>query len=373
MTTRLRFPAAFRAELARSVRSDWPLYALSAGFFLFGLIHAVGRDYSIIGMIDQYAVKWTVNFMIVGPFFAFVVGVVHIAWRMKGRKRLSYRTMVAPRRLARLFAGTLFLLTGGLVFTSAFSAIKTSFPQGQGFVYDHLHADIDKAMHFGVDPFHHLYAFGQHEWLLRIVELNYGILWFIICYFSLYVVMTSPRMEKIRLRFALTWLGSWVVVGTAMASTWLSAGPVYYGRVTGDTARFAEQTAFLSSTSSESASAHMFQEYLWTLYQSGTIGLGSGISAFPSMHVALATVVALYAWEWSRKLGFVAWVYVAFIVCSSVYLGWHYAIDGYASIVVVSGLYWALRVLMPNLGRLRWGLSARALPKALTAQIEKRA
>lgn len=117
----------------------------------------------------------------------------------------------------------------------------------------------------------------------------------------------------------------------------------------------------------------MFQEYLWTLYQSGTIGLGSGISAFPSMHVALATVVALYAWEWSRKLGFVAWVYVAFILCSSVYLGWHYAIDGYASIVVVSGLYWALRVLMPNLGRLRWGLSARALPKALTAQIEKRA
>lgn len=310
----------------------------------------------MLGMLDHYLFSWTVHFGFVGPFVAFTFGVIHIAIRMKGRKRLAYRTMLAPRRLGRYVAGTVFLMTGGLLFVSTFSSIKTSFPAAHGFVFDRLHADWDKALHFGVDPFHYLYSFGQHTWLLRAIEINYSVLWFVICYFALYFVMTSSRTDAIRVRFALTWFGSWIIVGTAMAGLWLSAGPVYYGRVTGDTARFAEQLAFLSTTSSQTSSASSFQRYLWALHESGQLGLGSGISAFPSMHVALITVVALYAGERSTRLGLLAWSYTAIITFSSVYLGWHYAIDGYVSVLVTTALYWFQRKLVPLFARLRFGL-----------------
>ena len=345
--------SAYLAQLARAIHTDWPLYALSAAFLGAGVVHLMRSEHSIVGMLGHYLLQWSFHFGLAGPFVALTAGIIHIAWRMKGRKRLAYRTLIAPRRLARFVAGTLFLMTAGLMFMTTFSAIKTSF-SADGFPYDRVHADIDKALHLGVDPFHYLYSFAQHTWLLRLLEFNYSVVWFVVCYFTLYFVMTSPRAEGVRVRFGLTWLGTWVIVGIAMAGQWLSAGPVYYGYVTGDTARFADQIAFLSRTAGSPGSAHNFQNYLWRLHEAGQGGLGSGISAFPSMHVALVVVVALFAAERSARLGFLAWCYAGIVLFSSVYLGWHYAIDGYASLLAVSALYWTLRRLMPVLARLRW-------------------
>lgn len=344
----------YLTEFLSALRSDLPLYIMTGSFFLVGTLYVVATGHDVLGMLDNYAFKWSVNFGIFGPLFVFTIGAIHIAMRTSGRKILAYRTMFWPRRLARYIAGTVFLMTGGLLFTSTFSSIKTSFPERAGFPLDQLHADIDKMLHFGIDPFHLLYSFSKHEWVLRVIEMNYNVVWFIVCYFVLYFVVTSPRTNAVRLRFAFTWFGSWIVVGTILASQFLSAGPIYYGRVTGDVARFAEQNAFVTLTSHLPGSASTFQEYLWYLHSSGQLGLGSGISAFPSMHVALITVIALFAGEYSRKLGAIVWAYVALIQFSSVYLGWHYAIDGYVSLVVVTGLYWALRKLWPVLPRLRW-------------------
>lgn len=363
-----RNSSTYIAQLALALRNDWPLYALAGAFLSVGMLYLAHSDNAIFNTLGHYLTQWIFHFGFVGPLFAVTAGVVHIAWRMRGRKRLAYRTMVAPRRLARFVAGTVFLMTGGLMFTTTFTAIKTSFSAG-GFRYDQVHADIDKALHFGVDPFHYLYSFAQHTWLLRVLEVNYSIVWFVVCYFALYFVLTSPRTDGLRVRFALTWLGTWIIVGTAMAGQWLSAGPVYYGSVTGDTARFAEQIAFLASTADAPASAYGFQHYLWHLHESGQGGFGSGISAFPSMHVGLVTVVALFAAERSVRLGIVAWTYVGLVLFSSVYLGWHYAIDGYAAIVTVTALYWALRKLTPRLARLRWqGRSAATVSLAPIAR-----
>lgn len=78
---------------------------------------------------------------------------------------------------------------------------------------------------------------------------------------------------------------------------------------------------------------------LWQNYESSTVGLGSGISAMPSLHVALTTLSALLLSRLSRTAGVLAWAYLALILVGSVHLGWHYAIDGYASIIAV-GLIW---------------------------------
>ena len=61
---------------------------------------------------------------------------------------------------------------------------------------------------------------------------------------------------------------------------------------------------------------------------SGGEGIVGGISAFPSMHVSLVTLNALFLFEFSRRGGLALFAYVALVVASSVYLAWHYAIDG---------------------------------------------
>lgn len=341
------------------LRSDAPIYAVAAIYVAIGYVFMSGKGYLAFGMLEAYATAWSVNFGLLGPFFVTIIGLVHIIVRIDGRRRLAFRAMFAPNRVARFVGGTILLLTGVLLFTTMFSAIKTSFPIDHGFRFDVAQANIDKAIHFGVDPWRLLYAFAENPMILRIVEANYNVVWFIICYFTLYWVVTSPRTDGMRVRYVLTWMLSWAIIGNVMAGTWLSAGPAYYGLVTGDTARFADQLTFLATTAGERNSAFNFQAYLWRLYESGNVGIGSGISAFPSIHVAVTTINALFISEVSRRFGMVMWAYVAFIIMSSVYLGWHYAIDGYVSVVSVTAIYWALRKLVPTLARLRWKASAK--------------
>ena len=63
-----------------------------------------------------------------------------------------------------------------------------------------------------------------------------------------------------------------------LACLFLSAGPAFYGAVTGDAVRFAPLNAFLGQSASSPAAA--FQAYLWKSYSTGTASLGTGISAF---------------------------------------------------------------------------------------------
>lgn len=346
--------ARYLDALWQAMRADAPIYAVAAIYVTIGYIFMSGKGYLAFGMLNAYYAAWSVNFGLLGPVFVSIIGLIHIVVKLNHRRNLGYRAMFAPKRVGRFVAGTILLLTAVLLFTTMFSAVKTSFPIDHGFRFDVAQANIDKVIHFGVDPWRLLYAFAENPLVLRIVEANYNVLWFIICYFTLYWVCTSPRTDGMRVRYMLTWLLSWAIIGNVMAGTWLSAGPVYYGLVTGDTARFADQLAFLSTTAGERNSAHAFQAYLWKLYSSGNVGIGSGISAFPSVHVAVTTINALFISEVSRRFGLVLWAYVAFIIMSSVYLGWHYAIDGYVSVITVTAIYWALRKLVPILSRLRW-------------------
>jgi PAP2 superfamily. len=351
----------YAGAFVQAMRADIPIYIV-VGLYLAICFWLLGRnDIRPFTLLDHYFFAWAINFGVIGTYVVNALGLFHVVHRLPRRRRLGFRRMVAPRRVARYLAGLVLLLLTLVLFSDMFAAIKSSFPLGRGFLHDVVQADIDKALHFGTDPYRLLYGLAMHPWVLRIVEVNYNVGWFLICYFTLFWVVTSPRAEGIRLRFTLTWFSSWVIVGNLVAGAFLSAGPVYYGKVTGDTLRFADQLAFLATSAGEVGSAHTFQAYLWSLHELGLSGLGSGISAFPSMHVALVTLIALFAAEHSRRLGIVLWLYVAFVVLSSVYLGWHYAIDGYASILLVTAIYWALRKGLPWLATLSWRRPSPAL------------
>jgi 1,4-dihydroxy-2-naphthoate octaprenyltransferase len=64
------------------------------------------------------------------------------------------------------------------------------------------------------------------------------------------------------------------------------------------------------------------------------------------MHLANATLFVLLASRVNRALMAAAFVFLGVVLVSSVHLGWHYAVDGYASILATLAVWHAVgRVL----------------------------
>ena len=338
----------YTAEIAAAVRADLFIYLVALGYLITGAVYVLGRSRPLFGRYEEYSSGCLVLCGVVLPYCIVMLGVIRIALFAKGRRALAYRHMFAPRRVGRFVAGTLLILVTLMLFEAMFTSIKTAF-SSNGFAYDRLAADIDSVLHFGRAPSTWL-GFLRSAWLLHLLELNYEVLWFALWIGTLYWVAISPRAEALRLRFMLTFMINWIVAGNIIASVFSTAGPALYGRATGDTARFAGLQTFLDSTTNMTADT---QHYLWSLHALGQAGLGAGISAFPSMHVAITTMCALFLGERSPRLGLLGAGYTLVILVSSVYLGWHYAIDGYASVLLTVGIYWAVRWGAVALPRLR--------------------
>jgi len=81
------------------------------------------------------------------------------------------------------------------------------------------------------------------------------------------------------------------------------------------------------------------QDALWTNVDQRQGRLGLGISAFPSVHVGIAALVMVYFVSLSRVTAVFGIAYCALTQWSSVIYGWHYAIDGYASILMVIAVW----------------------------------
>ncbi len=146
--------------------------------------------------------------------------------------------------------------------------------------------------------------------------------------------------RQLRKQFLLSFAVSSILVGTLLATTLSSVGPCFYGKVVGLPDPFAPLLAFLNSVSETApvAALHV-QELLWDGYQGHHRFYG--ISAMPSMHLALPTLYVLVGFRTKRWLGWAFLAYLVAILIGSVHLAWHYAIDGYVSIAVVLAV-WAV-------------------------------
>ncbi len=222
---------------------------------------------------------------------------------------------------------------------TAFNAVKVILPQYTNLNFDKTLSDLDRAIH-GADPwryFPQLYKPG----VLDVIQNFYLPFWTYALVMVTGYVLISDRCKHIRDQYIIVFLLTWAFLGNVVAALFLSDGPAFYGRVTGDVTRYGDLIQSLAATRESPFSAYVLQNTLWLLHQSHRATQGSGISAFPSLHVAMATLVCLAICQILPRYAFYGVLYVAAIMLGSVVLGWHYAVDGYASVALVVAL-WAM-------------------------------
>lgn len=220
---------------------------------------------------------------------------------------------------------------------SAFTTFKLSIPALVPFYADPMIAGLDAAIHGGADPYIALHALVP-DWASWPLAYLYGIVWFVL-WFGLvgYVALSQDRAFRRRYFWSLGLV--LLIAGTLLATALSSVGPILYDRFyPGD--RFAGLLASFEGTAVGDY-MRLATGYLYANYLGGGHDLGTGISAMPSVHVAIATLNALMLSSRGRVAGTLGCLYAGVVLFESVYLGWHYALDGYVSIAVVSCIWWA--------------------------------
>jgi hypothetical protein len=194
--------------------------------------------------------------------------------------------------------------------------------------------NLDRMLHLGVSPSIFATALFEGSALAGGIDRWYGL--FTGSVLLMIAFFTADLDDLLRRRFMLScvflWgLGSWIYVSLP------ALGPVFYVPEL-----WRELGALLPK-------ATAMQAALWQNYQTILAGRESGIlrefkpiyaiAAMPSLHVAGHALFAFWSWRQARP---VAWIFVVgtgLTFLGSLVTGWHYALDGYAGLLLAFTSY----------------------------------
>ena len=307
------------------------IFVTAAGSDPVHLLLRSAASLKSFAQMAQVMVPWWMVIAIVG----LLVGVGHIRRRIWQNKREILLSLIYCA-----------------VFTSVFGVVKNHLPTVVPFWADPLLTRIDAYTNptvlfswlngFSTDALFRFYING----------------WVLIATFLPAILAVIDRNEARRRNFILLWAACWVGLGNVLALIFMSVGPIFLDRLPGgDMSAYVWLSEMLARD--DARVLMLIKDQLWNTYAGQDFMIGSGISAFPSVHVGMATVVALYLATVLRELAgrialpagrtvlrVLGWVVPVALVSVfqmlSVHLGWHYAVDGYASIALMCALYWAL-------------------------------
>lgn len=176
------------------------------------------------------------------------------------------------------------------------------------------------------------------EALVRPLDVIYPS-WAPIKFLALLLMLCLPA-SKLKSTALLAYFLTLGLMGVTGQYLFSSVGPIFYDRLLGGD-HFAPLTARLQE---QAPIASLASSYLWNSFVMQEPGIGAGISAMPSVHVASTTWMALAlsaAWPKARVL---VWSFWLAIFIGSFALGWHYVLD---SVVGTIGAIacWKLAVL----------------------------
>ena len=214
-------------------------------------------------------------------------------------------------------------------FMSTFSSFKQVIPFINNFSWDYRFMKLDYILHFGHHPWEFFRFFLNYPYIIKIID-RLNTLWFpTLLFFCLWMAWSLRR--KLRLQFFVNICLAWIILGTFLAIIFSSAGPCYYSKVING--RPDPYKPLISRLTEIHTSKPLFainnQIGIWKAYKNRVWLPFGGISAMPSLHIAIAVLLALVGWQINRFIGVLLTAYVFIILIGSIILGWHYAVDGY--------------------------------------------
>lgn len=341
------------ALLALGFRAHAPLLLLA--LFIVGL-ETLAELY--FQLPQQTGFAMTIVLCMVGGLPAIVVSVaverlIYLARFVKPKHPLPAlaREMWAflsdPKRLANGIPAYLALVL--LIY--AFGRFKPGIPAIQPFVWDVAFYEIDRMLHFGVDPWRLLQPIFGNTIMTIAIDGVYC-LWFAVMYFGFTQYAFTKRYTVERMRFFIAFFLVWSVGGMVLAVVFSSAGPVYF-TLAGNT--FDPYAALMSQLHEVGKVWPLFALNAQKLLAQSYLGQGelaiAGISAMPSLHNATAALLAFAGFQVSRKLGWAGVAFAVAILLGSVHLGWHYAVDGYAGVAIAAVIWWVALPIAKLLAR----------------------
>jgi hypothetical protein len=235
------------------------------------------------------------------------------------------------------------------LFLNTYGSWKGMIPELHPFQFDHALTRIDWTLHLGHYPWQLLQPILGHPVVTRTIDVLY-ILWLPLNAGVIIWQGWSTRRE-LRRRFFLSYVLIYILLGTVMAIALSAAGPCYYALATGSRGPYQPLLEYLSALDARQPLIALgVQRTLWHNYAAGLNMPFVGISAMPSVHVAVAVLFALIGWRTAKWLGWLLTVYAAVVMVGSVHLGWHYAVDGYASILGTLVIWTTVGLVFPGRG-----------------------
>ena len=251
-------------------------------------------------------------------------------WR-RGRARL-HALLLRPRSLADLVRFLFFMTLTSYVY----SWLKVALPLLRpGTLYDQELYRIETVLHLGVNPGLLLQGLFPYASLWRLLDAYYAAFIFTVIAGVGWFAATLSIRDRARFAagFTLLWvLGSWLYVAVP------SLGPCY---VLKD-----DYTEVRASMPSQSATMDLlFAHYgrvlsLHRRREGVDVSPYLGIAAMPSLHVGAQAFLMLFARKRSQVVFLLYAALTAVTFFTAVVSGWHYAIDGYAALLLA---WFALR------------------------------
>ena len=275
----------------------------------------------------------------IGIYALAIIGVLYVLARDRPDSPIQYfRDTKLVKRAVLSLVQALPLLLFVFLFMPVFGGVKSTIGMLQPYSWDETFIRWDEVLH-GADVWLLMQpVLGKPE-ITYVISILYQV-WILLLYVAFPFVCLHRSNEKVRRQMIVSYLLSWIVIGSIMAHFFASVGPCFLEPITGND-RFVPQMEYLLSVNEEYPLMMLqVQEILLESYLNGEPGLGRGISAMPSMHIAIAALFTIYAWRLSRAWGIIAGLFLLVTYLGSVHLAYHYAVDAYVSIAAVIFIWW---------------------------------
>jgi hypothetical protein len=325
--------------LVLSIRAQWIYFVVPALFMVTNAALFVTLDKHGVAPIRAIISDLVLFTVPAGLLVLLVVRLIYYAAVEKpvSPAKALWRDLKSAFKHPSHIINVLPVFAAMVLFNKAMFELKPAIPKLNPFSWDLALIKLDRVLHFGFDPWVLLQPILGHDYVTFLLSCIYNF-WFLALFGSWMWFGFQARATELRTRFFLTYMLIWWMGGGLMALAFSSAGPAYYGLLGNSPDPFAALMAYHYDTNSR-ITLHFLkaQELLWSGYTGKIAAIG--ISAFPSVHNASSALFALAFWKVNRKMGWVCITYCGLICVASVHLGWHYAIDAYAGIIIAIVLW----------------------------------